>query len=207
MYYPGGKSLTLFITRLHDIMYRHQLKAGVPGGLVGYPRDYRNQFCEFNSHRVHTLAGTSSWIKKWSAESARAWVSNIRWKSTSSANAEPYARYKLKAHTGEEKGRHLWPRPVQQIPEGKTSYELSWKVKVMIKAKPNKIPEGSFVSLRKLNMVSSVIVFICGRTCYIANNVVCIVVCLNLIIVFLLLFFYVQRARRLSHAGNRVHRS
>ena len=30
--------------------------------------------------------------KNWLAESARAWVSNIRWKSTSSGNAEPYAR-------------------------------------------------------------------------------------------------------------------
>ena len=30
--------------------------------------------------------------KNWVAESARAWVSNIRWKSTSSGNAEPYAR-------------------------------------------------------------------------------------------------------------------
>ena len=27
----------------------------------------------------------------------------------------------------------LWPRLVQKIAEGKTSYELSWKVKVMIK--------------------------------------------------------------------------
>ena len=65
-------------------------------------------------------------------ESARAWVSNIRWKLTSSGNAEPYARYKLKASTRGEKGRHLWPRLVQKIAEGKTSYELSWKVEVMI---------------------------------------------------------------------------
>ena len=40
----------------------------------------------------------------------------------------------MKARTGGEKGRHLWPRLVQKIAEGKTSYEyeLSWKVKVMI---------------------------------------------------------------------------
>ena len=32
--------------------------------------------------------------KNWLAESARAWVSNIRWKSTSIGNAELYARQK-----------------------------------------------------------------------------------------------------------------
>ena len=42
-------------------------------------------------------------------------------------------RDKLKARTGGEKGRHLWPRLVQKIAEGKTSYELSWKAKVMKK--------------------------------------------------------------------------
>ena len=31
------------------------------------------------------------------------------------------------------KGRHLCPRLVQKIAEGKTSYELSWKVKVIEK--------------------------------------------------------------------------
>ena len=36
---------------------------GVPGGLVGYPRAYNNQFREFNSHRVHILVGTFSCIK------------------------------------------------------------------------------------------------------------------------------------------------
>ena len=35
--------------------------------------------------------------------------------STSSGIAEPYVRYKLKARTGEEKGRHLWPRLVQKL--------------------------------------------------------------------------------------------
>ena len=66
--------------------------AGVPVGLLGYPRAYYISFREFNSHRVRILAGTFSFTKKWLAESARAWVSNIRWKSTSSGNAQPYAR-------------------------------------------------------------------------------------------------------------------
>ena len=42
--------------------------------------------------------------KNWLAESARACVSNIRWKSTSSGNAELYARQKLKALTGGGEG-------------------------------------------------------------------------------------------------------
>ena len=40
---------------------------------------------------------------------------------------EPYARQKMKARTGGERGRHLWPRLVQKkIAEGQniTSYEL-----------------------------------------------------------------------------------
>ena len=38
---------------------------------------------------------------------------------------------KMKTHTGGEKGRqrHLWPRLVQKVAEGKTSYKLSRKVK------------------------------------------------------------------------------
>ena len=35
----------------------------VPGGLVGYPRAYKNQFREFNSHRVHILVGSFSCIR------------------------------------------------------------------------------------------------------------------------------------------------
>ena len=54
------------------------------------------------------------------AENARAWVSNIRWKSTSSGNAEPYALQKWKARTGGAKGRqHLWPQLVQSPEAGK----------------------------------------------------------------------------------------
>ena len=37
--------------------------AGVPGGFVSYPRAYSNRFREFNSHRVHILVGTFSWVK------------------------------------------------------------------------------------------------------------------------------------------------
>ena len=53
--------------------------------------------------------------------------------STSSGNAEPDTRQTLKIRTGKAKGRHLRPRLVQNIVEGKTSYELGWKVKVMLK--------------------------------------------------------------------------
>ena len=39
------------------------------------------------------------------------------------------------------KGRHLWPRLVRKVAEGKTSYELSWKVQLMIKKNNNnKLP-------------------------------------------------------------------
>ena len=45
---------------------------------------------------------------------------------------------KMKARTGGAKGRHLWPRLVHKIAEGKTSYEMSWKVKVVIKKRKRK---------------------------------------------------------------------
>ena len=80
---------------------------------------------------MHIPVGIFSCIKK--TESARAWVSSSRWKSTSSGNAEPYERQKLKARSGGEKGRHLLPRLVKKIAEGKLSDELSWKLKVMVK--------------------------------------------------------------------------
>ena len=41
----------------------------------------------------------------------------------------------MKARTGGETGLHLLPRPVQKIAEGKTYYELSLKVEVMIMKK------------------------------------------------------------------------
>ena len=39
-------------------------QAGVPRGLVSYPRAYKNQFRCFKSHRVQILVGTFSCIKK-----------------------------------------------------------------------------------------------------------------------------------------------
>ena len=87
--------------------------------------------------------------KKWLAESARAWIRDIWRKSTSSGNAESYARWKLKARTGGEKGRHLWPRLVQKIAEGKTSYELSWKVEVMGQKKKKKVQAMSRTYLQQ----------------------------------------------------------
>ena len=39
------------------------LTAGVPGGLVGYPRAYKNLFRDFNFNRMHILVGTFSRIK------------------------------------------------------------------------------------------------------------------------------------------------
>ena len=72
----------------------------LPGGLVGGPRAYQDQFRGFKYRRVHTRRDFLL-PKKWLAESARAWVSNIRWKSTSSGNAEPYiCSLKMKARTG-----------------------------------------------------------------------------------------------------------
>ena len=46
---------------------------------------------------------------------------------------EPYARQKKKVRIGGEKGKHMLPRLVLKVYEGKTSYELPRKVKVMIK--------------------------------------------------------------------------
>ena len=45
-----------------------------PGGLVGYPRAYKNHLLEFKSRGVHILVqvGTFYCIKKMIAESARA---------------------------------------------------------------------------------------------------------------------------------------
>ena len=45
--------------------------AGVPGGLVGGPCAYQDQFRGFKSHRVHAL-GFFLQKRKWVAESARA---------------------------------------------------------------------------------------------------------------------------------------
>ena len=50
--------------RINDVLpvFMLTIQHDVPGGLVGYPRAYKNQFREFNSHRVHirVLVGTFS---------------------------------------------------------------------------------------------------------------------------------------------------
>ena len=47
----------------------------------------------------------------------------------------------MKARTGGGKGRHLQPRLVQKIVEGKTSYELNGKANVMIIYIATALPE------------------------------------------------------------------
>ena len=92
-----------------------------PGGLVGGPRAYyQDQFRGFKSHRVHAR-GIFLLKINWLAESAREWVTYIhsmkideQWE-----NAELYARQKIKARTWGEKVRHLWPRLVRKLVEGK----------------------------------------------------------------------------------------
>ena len=80
-------------------------------------------------------------LKNWLAKSAKAWVSYIRWKSTSSGNAKPYAQQNNKGtYRGGEGWTptcDLWP-VTTACPEGrslmvKTSHEWIWKVKVMLK--------------------------------------------------------------------------
>ena len=61
-----NKGFILRCTRyLHDAccVLCSKTTAGLPGGLVGYPRAYYTQFREFNSHRVHILVGAFSCIK------------------------------------------------------------------------------------------------------------------------------------------------
>ena len=61
---PPLQLLRYFLRVSHELYLVYiRIHAGVPGGLVGYPRAYRNQFGEFNSQRVHILVGTFSCIK------------------------------------------------------------------------------------------------------------------------------------------------
>ena len=39
--------------RAHTVVKYSQVTEGVPGGLVGGPRTYKDQFRGFKSHRVH----------------------------------------------------------------------------------------------------------------------------------------------------------
>ena len=58
----------------------------------------------------------------WLAESARAWVSNSRWKIDEQWNMLNPMRDKKnwRQEPGGEKGRHLWPRLVQKLEESRS---------------------------------------------------------------------------------------
>ena len=86
---------------------------------------------------AYVLVGTYSWIKKiyqvHIQESARAWVCNIRWKSTSSGNAEPMGDKNEGQHRG-GKGDgtcdHGMSRTMLRV--NIASHEFSWQVKMTI---------------------------------------------------------------------------
>ena len=112
------------------------------GGVVGYPRAYYNQFLrEFNYHRVHILVGTSfikrKWLRSRKREREREWSTFDE--SRRAVGRLNTMRDKNWRHVrgGRRDDTYLWPRLVQKIAEGKTSYELSWKVKVIRKKKKN----------------------------------------------------------------------
>ena len=68
---------------------------GRPRGVAGYPRAcYRSISWVRVSPSAYSykFVGTFSLCTNWLAQSTKAWVSNIRWKSMSIGNAEPYAR-------------------------------------------------------------------------------------------------------------------
>ena len=70
--------------------------------------------------------------KNWWAESARAWGSNIRWKSTSSGNAEPYARRNIEGtYRGGERDDTC-----------EHGLSRSWEVKLNQKKKKKNGPHG-----------------------------------------------------------------
>ena len=64
-----------------------------------------------------------------------------------------YARRKMKARTGGEKGRRLVQ---EKTAEGKTTYELSWKVKVMLKNGIHACCMLSYLVLNKIPGISHV---------------------------------------------------
>ena len=71
-------------------------KPGRPGGVAGYPRAGDRSISWLRIPRVQTykfVPGRYFFLcANGLAERAKPWVSNIRWKSTSSGSAEPYAR-------------------------------------------------------------------------------------------------------------------
>ena len=80
-----------------------------------------DQFRRIESHRVHTRKDFLL-HENWLAESARAREREL----------VTFDENRRAARTGGEKGRHLWRRLVQKITEGKTFYELSWKLRVIM---------------------------------------------------------------------------
>ena len=118
---------------------------GVPGSLVGHPRAYQfNSVGSSLTECIHTrkdvfLAWKILTSGKREPRELAAFDENRR---AAVRMLNPVRAIKMKARTyrgggriraGEEKGRHLGPRLVQEVAEGKTSNELSWIVKAMIK--------------------------------------------------------------------------
>ena len=76
---------------------------GLPGGLIGGPRAYQDQFRRFKSHRVH--AGRGVFLHKKMISGKRESVSyllSMKIDGQVGMLNEPFARQKIKA-----KGRHL----------------------------------------------------------------------------------------------------
>ena len=93
-------------SRLKNNGFIRCIKAGVPGGLVGVPRAYQDQFCGFKSRRVHARRGFFCFSKLFSGKHES--VSQLlSLKVVELGDAEPYARQKIKARTGGENGSHL----------------------------------------------------------------------------------------------------
>ena len=71
--------------------------------------------------------------KNWLGKSARAWVCSIRWKSTSSVNAEPMGDKNECTYRGGEGKTPVTMACPEDHWECKSSNHVSWKVKVMLK--------------------------------------------------------------------------
>ena len=69
------------------------------------------------SPSAHMPVGIFSLHKNWLAERTRVWVGNKEIDEQEGILDPMYE--KMKARTGGGTGRHLWPRPVQKIAEGK----------------------------------------------------------------------------------------
>ena len=83
--------LVFFLT----FLYYRKVHAVRSGGLTRFPHAcYLRQFREFESPLVRSRINSEGFflVRKMLAEIVTAWVTNIRWKFTSSGNAEPFAR-------------------------------------------------------------------------------------------------------------------